>query len=214
MRQRLARLWLVAGLLFTATAAAAADHEELILPIGPVYDQADTQFCWAYSTFHALRTYYTAAGAWHDALVPLDSPRGFRSFLTDRFDPDSGDNPAHLVVQLRDENDLPDAAWTDLYPSDVQSRRELAFGGPAAPAGFPTKHLSRTAILAQVVANLRAATPSVFCNPAHCMMIYGAVLDGGRASEFAIADSIGARTYRRSARQVHDDLDLVMTLMP
>lgn len=221
---RTTRLVCLLGAIAAAPSALAA-KAEIMLPIGDVFDQDSTMYCWAYSSYHTLRTYYTlaanggtdgAAQAWHDATQPLNGDGAFRDWLEDRFNPNQGNNPARFVVTFKTDNHLPDQAWTDFYPSDVMSVREvreLAFDGPRPPAGFPTQHMTRTKILEKVRENLKKDIPSVFCNPEHCMTIYGVVMDSnGTATEYAIADSIGARTYRRAASRVYNDLDLVMTL--
>lgn len=194
-----------------------AGREEVMLPIGTIYNQGNTMWCWAFSAFHTLRTYYfnntstdPGVSAWRDAMRSIDTEQKFWNYLHQAFGSTSGDNPDHFFRQAKADFKLPDQAWTDYYPSDRASVRQARYGD----GGFPTVQLPRKKILDLVAANLRRNIPSVYCNPPHCMLIYGAVFNGTAVSQWAIGDSSGGYTYKKSASAVFNDVDLVVTMPP
>lgn len=198
------------------TAARGDTYEDVQLPIGDVYNQYNTMWCWAFSAFHTLRTYYYnnqsddgAIKAWRDSLRAVDTWQKFWDYLDDNFPSNQGDNPDHFIREAQADWHLPATKWTNYYPSDRASVREARNQGDTR---FPTVHERRSKIIARMAANLRRGVPSVYCNPPHCMMIYGAKFNNDRVTHFSIADSSGGRTYDKSANAVFNDLDLVVTL--
>ena len=217
------KLWSVALLLPLTLVAcgqgqtasrSAADHEVVELPIETIFDQGHSDWCWAFSAYHTLRTYYanaasTAAGvsSWRAALQPLDSQEAFTGYLSSHFDQGHTGNPLAFVELMETERQTSRAPWTDFYPTEHES------DGPAAPDDQAQEHLATPDILAKVQANLRRQVPAVFCNTEHCRMIYGMTLDGGAVTSYSFADSLGSRrTYQVDAGEAADTLDVVMTL--
>jgi hypothetical protein len=199
--------------------AATAGHEEIALPIETIFDQGNSEWCWAFSTYHTLRTYNANAdgtdktiAAWRTALAPLDSQQAFTDFMSARYDSYQTGDPGEFVTLMNDENTLPAEAWTSYYPSDVQSYREARARKNGTYAQTATMHMSSTSLLDKVAANLRKNIPSVFCNSYHCRMIYGATWENGAVTQYLFADSIGATSYNEDAATVQGEIDLVMTL--
>jgi hypothetical protein len=200
--------------------AASAGHEEIALPIETIFDQGESEWCWAFSAYHTLRTYNAVAdgsdstiAAWRAALTPLDSQQAFTDFMSARFDPGNTGDPGQFVTLMTNENNnLPPEAWTEYYPSDFQSYREARARSNGTYALTATMHMSATSLLDKVAANLRKNVPSVFCNPQHCRMIYGATFENGTVTQYLFADSIGGTSYDEDADTALGEIDLVMTL--
>jgi len=216
-------------ILFVVVLAAAGLHAnpladfnraENILDIESIFDQGRTEWCWAYSTFHTLRTYYhyvlagsgDAPGAWdwHAALTDLDTPEAFRTYLGNHFSPGQTGFPRNFLRLLEQDNPkLVDAGWQDFYAGDHESVRYRALPDSERARAM---RLSSREILNKVHQNLKKQIPSVFCTSVHCMMIFGDKDDGSQPTEFEIADSVHGVVHHLSTAQTASILDLVMTL--
>lgn len=191
-----------------------------VLPIDDIFDQGSTQWCWAYSSFHTLRTFYTMMmGAdptvvpgvwdWRDKLRELNSNPAFREFMGKRFNTQRTGNPQEFFALMVKENrELKDAGWKAFYPNGRSVRYEQLEQTERTRA----TRLSSGSILMKVHTNLQKGIPSVYCNPPHCMMIFGDSDDGTKPSTFEIADSVGSRVHHWSFSKAAQQLDLVVTL--
>jgi len=204
--QRLLCLWLV---LLCGSAGAQADPEEIFVPIYEIFDQGKTEWCWAYSSFHSLRTFFTShddangADEWRNALSRIDSAQSFKEHMGKFFSPTKTGNPQDFVAHFRQENALPDPGWKAYYPNGKNSAR--------AVLDLLSDHrLSAKEILRKAHDGLRRGVPSVYCNPPHCVMLFGDTHQNGEPTHFTFADSDGGRIYKWTAKKTEDELDLVM----
>lgn len=205
------RIILIALLL--SNTGFAQEREEVLLPIGEVYNQGATNWCWAYSAFHTAREYYLRISApnqsqtaWKEALSSINTASGFKTFMGTISSPQITGNPIQFIEKIQKKKNLPNETWTPIYPSDKWSvRRETAASrGEYVGAQMPTAK-----IFDRVHEDLRKGVPVSYCNPPHCVMIYGAVFDGNTPKKYAIADSSGGKTYLADATKIWKDLDLV-----
>jgi len=196
-------------LLFCGLTKVHAEPEETFVPIYEIFDQGETQWCWAYSSFHSLRTFFTAhddangADEWRVALSRVDSAQSFKEHMGKFFSPTKTGNPQDFVAHFRRENALPDPGWKAYYPTGKKSKR--------AVGGISSEHrLSSKEILKKAYDGLRRGVPAAYCNPPHCMMLFGGTHQNGEPSHFTFADSDGGRIYKWTAKKAEDELDLVM----
>jgi hypothetical protein len=199
-------------------AATSTDPGDVSLAIGPIFDQGDSEWCWAFSAFHVLRTYnFAGAGdtthaAWQKVLTPLNTQQSFVDFMSARCDVSQTGDPGDFVTLLTQNDTLPTEAWTEYYPADHASVREARARAAGKLERVPNVHFATGDVLGRVATNLRKGIPSVFCNAEHCRMIFGAKFSGDSVSAFHIADSIGGTTYDEDYQAAADELDMVMTL--
>lgn len=206
------------------TAEPVPQNGSIVLKVGTIFDQGDTNFCWAYSAFHTLRTYYenlkgedATSKAWRDALQKINDPTKFRAYLESHdespFSPDNGGDPQSLIDAFIEDNNLPAGTWTAYSPSDygagIRAERARSLG---LTYNTPDVSKPRTEILKIIEERLRWHIPSVYCNPPHCMMIYGADWKNGTVSAWHIGDSSPSSTYTKAYNSVKGDLDLIVTL--
>ena len=160
---------------------------ELKLTFGAVFNQKNTNWCWGYSAYHTLRTYYDTipvgadpvADQWRAALSTLNTNQNFWDFM-ESTTPQSQLGSPHQFVELM--------------------RRHK--GMPAHKKWSYASQNSRQQAIKNVEANLRLGIPSSYCRSGHCVMIYGFKTDGAAATEFLIADSVGSRFYTEAANRV------------
>jgi hypothetical protein len=196
----------------------SSDPNDVTLAIGQIFDQSDSEWCWAFSAFHTLRTYNFAKGAdatrsaWQKVLTPLDTQKAFVDFMSSRYDWSQTGNPSDFVDLITQSDVLPSETWTEFYPSDHESVREARARAAGTLGRMAFAHFATDDVLGRVATNLGKGVPSVFCNAEHCRMIFGATYSGGSVSAFHIADSIGGRTYDEDYQSAADELDMVMTL--
>lgn len=193
-----------------AASSAASDIEEVFVPIYEVFDQGQTNWCWAYSGFHTLRTYYFTSGAqtpeaaqWREALSRIDSAASFKEHMEQYFLPSKTGDPQDFVKHFRGVHQLPDPRWTAFYPKERTSSRAKRGEG---------QRLNAKEIMQKVKDGILRGVPSVYCNRPHCMMIFGAAHANGVPAGFLIADSHEAKTYWMPAEIAESQLDLVLTL--
>src|SRR4051812_5085939 len=108
-----------------AFSESPGERAETVLPMGTVFDQGRTEWCWAYSAYHTLRTYYrlvandggalgSSAWDWREVLLGLDSPSGFRSYMENHFSTGRHGHPHDFIRLLEKENPpLKDVGWQD-----------------------------------------------------------------------------------------------------
>jgi len=116
-------------------------------PLGDIYDQSSTEWCWAFSAFHTLRTYNsmpmpvtTSAAAWSGALRPLDSQQDFWSFMESRYDYGNAGDPNDFIALMKRDNRLPSETGSRITRrADRCGRRgrrlRARYPGVAAPLG-------------------------------------------------------------------------------
>lgn len=157
------------------------------LLVGSVLGQGDTNWCWAYSAFHAMRGYYLSlpnpspvATRWRDVLVKIDGDENFAKFMEQRVDRWRLGDPNHFYDMLRREYGLPDDGW-----------------------GYQGS-------LDDVPALLRKGIPSALCNEPHCVTVIG--MDAS-ATRFKVADSNddGVLLDRSLRDLAADGYDIAMT---
>ena len=176
---------------------------QMMLPIGTIYDQGFSSWCWAYSAFHALRTYYYNSPAtdpvtesWRAAIKTIDSPIGLPAALTGNVGSliggFIGGNPMDFITGFQLSKGLSGQNWQNIDTTN------------------------RTAAFGMVADNIRRLIPSVYCDMTHCRMIYGFVSDGTNVTQFAMADSAAnpSLTYLESAATLSASVDQIVTLLP
>ena len=175
---------------------------QVMLPIGPIYDQGMSGWCWAFSAFHTIRTYYYDTAAtdpatleWRAAISSIDSTKGLKSYLKGKVGSLigglTGGDPENFIKNFQKAKGLPPQQWRSIDTDDT------------------------AAAFSQVEANLRQHIPSVYCDREHCKMIYGFVTNGMQVTEFAIGDSAAdPNTYLESVAKLGDSLDELVTLVP
>lgn len=173
-----------------------------------IFTQGDSNWCWAYSSFHTLRAYYLstqstdpAVAPWRQAIMSIDSPDGMRNFMNQHSSPDQGGDPIQFVQIMQQAFRLPQQNWSDTYAGDA----------------------SATSLLQQVDNNLLRNIPSTFCNSDHCIAVLGVVnaasmaVGGAAGSALAatynMGDSGGGPTnYQMSGQELVSAMDVVMML--
>ena len=175
---------------------------QMLLPIGTIYNQGMMGWCWAFSAFHAIRTYYydspatdAATLSWRAAIKTIDSqtalPGALGSNLGSLIGGLTGGDPEEFINGFKSTKNLSAQNWQAIDVSD------------------------HAAALAQVTANIRKLIPSVFCDFDHCRMIYGFVSDGMQVTQFAMADSAAdpSPTYLEDAATLSATLNELVTLV-
>lgn len=196
--------------------------EELSLPVGDVFDQGHTEWCWAFSAFHTLRTYYLNASGdanavkeWKPAIEAMNEPDTFKAFLGQHVSTGQTGEPMRFVRMFREANDLPAASWTPFMPHGgrwAEGRSEKEAGTRPDIDMSAVKKLARREIVQKILDGLRQGSPSAYCADPHCVTIYGGVYENGEPTTYLIADSLGGRTYRADARRMNARLEYIATL--
>ena len=193
---------------------SAADRLELELPVGTIFNQHRTNYCWAYSSFHSLRTYYFTlqspdenALRWKAALDELNEPTIFRAYLKKHFANKWGE-PMRFNRGLVKNANLPDDGWKAI----VRGGRE-SYTIPFDPTRAEWRSLDQ--VKRQIRASLEQGIPTAYCGDGHCTAIYGAVYDGDTAVKYLIADSVNhsgedGRKYEVKASKVHGSIEIIM----
>lgn len=161
-----------------------------------VYDQGNSNWCWAYSAFHTLRGYYlssqstdAATTAWRNALSQLNSADAFRAFMNKISSPDQAGDPIQFVQAMQSSFSLPAQNWNDNY----------------------TGSSSASQLVGRIESNLQKGIPSSWCDYGHCVSVQ-AVQGSGSNAQFTIFDSSGGDSYPRSAADLISQTDMVMVL--
>ena len=162
---------------------------EFDLTLKEVFNQGNSSWCWAYSAFHTMKTYFNHLPAGDDpdleayrlAVNSIHSNQDLRELLGQyRGNWDSG-SPFQFLNILRKAKNLPDKmGWENLRGS-------------------------RDSVMSQVESNLRKGIPSAYCYASHCVTIYGFRTDGEKVTSFAIGDSANSRRYSKSFAAVQSD---------
>lgn len=165
----------------------AAGEFNLNLP--EVYNQGNSNWCWGYSAFHTMNSFFNHLPAsddpdiesWRAAVKSINSNSELRNLMgRHRGNWDIG-SPFQFVNILRKEKNLPDKmGWANLRGS-------------------------REDIMKQVESNLRKGIPSAYCYASHCVTIYGFRSDGEKVTSFSIADSANSRRYSKAVAAVQSD---------
>jgi len=210
--QRLRRL-----IEITPAVRSVAD-EEIKLPMGEVFAQGSTNWCWAYSTFHTTRTYYlntpvlsSEAFAWRNALQDVNTPAAFRSFVGRRHDTSQTGHPEGFVSDMQ-EDGVPSQPWVGLVPANRRDLPVVSDGG-FSPAAIGDQYLPKAEILKIVRDNLQRGIGSSWCGQGHCISIYGIKVNGDQPTAYHIADSASSSpTYEASPSRIHQYLELIFTM--
>ncbi len=179
------------GLLLQQVALAAPAREDIVLPMGKVYHQVGLSSCWAYSTFHTLRTFYASqvSSPWKQAIEELDDSAAIREFLVADGSLKVKHNPLYFVMLLEKEWGLTDRPWK-AYFTNPRCRKDLGPGGEEGSVATGDQIPDR------IVASLRKGSPSVFCNRVHCVSLYGVTLENGAPKQYWVANSLGGLEKR------------------
>src|SRR6185437_16497756 len=107
MRLKILFVVLLAAASSRANPFADFTRAENILDIEAIFDQGGTEWCWAYSAFHTLRTtyHYAVAGGsnlpgawdWHTVLLDLDTPEAFRTYMGNHYSEGQTGNPHNFM---------------------------------------------------------------------------------------------------------------------
>lgn len=168
----------------------------LELALNEVFDQGDTDWCWAYSSFHTLKTYFTHlphsdnsdVEALRIAVQSIKTNDDLRSLLGKYVSTDTRGSPYQFLNILKGDKDLKNVgAWDNL-----EGRR--------------------SDVMMQVVANIRKGIPAGFCYGGHCVAINGFTTDGTNVTEYSIADSVNSQRYKRDADWVQNNYWAIWTL--
>ena len=200
---------------FQALPALAQVREAITLPMDRIFNQGHSLFCWAYSSYHTLRTYYLHAqndthdfNSWKDAVSKLNDPKEFRQYLDENFYNSQNEPLAFIRGMLQTHGGLSDD-WTQYFPSD---RTEFTIPFDRSQSTAET----RMGIEQRILTSLKNGAPVAFCGQGHCTSIYGVTLENGRARSYTIADSVAngedGRSYERPAQRVLGILEVAMSL--
>lgn len=193
-----------------------------VLNMGTVFNQGSTQWCWAYSTYHALRTFYENSTAtdsetttWRNSLSQLNTASAFSSFMQKKYNSQRTGYPSEFLNLMQSTYNLPSVTdrWTEYYPkgySDVK----FGFVGDVDYGPVATNRNSTDAqVLTKVQDQIRLGMPAVYCDSGHCMSIYGFTKNGTSIS-YNVADSMGGRKYTETESKVKQRLFMMMTHSP
>ncbi len=166
------------------------------LTLDDVYNQGNTSWCWGYSAFHTMKTYFnhlppsqdSEIEAYRADITAVNSTGALRNILgkyRGQFDIGS---PFQFLNIFRQEKSLPDKmGWANLH-------------GP------------RDAVMNQVTQNLHKGIPAAYCYASHCVTIYGFHTDGQQITTLTIADSANSRRYSKSIEAIQSDFWAMWTL--
>lgn len=167
------------------------------LSMGNVMSQGNTNWCWAYSAFHAMRGYYFSAQqndakatAWKNALTQLNSNSAFASFLSKNVSPGQLGDPENFVEIMQQSFNLPDPGWRD----------------------YASYQTGQAALMSKIDNNLRNGIPSVWCDRTHCMAVTGLSGSTATSTQYRVSDSSSGRLITMSYSQLVYNLDVVMML--
>lgn len=171
--------------------------------IGSVFSQGRTNLCWAYASYFAVRSFNLyhdrnpANNSWDQAINRINNPNGFRNYVNNwgvrrdggrpewffqRFTGDFGLGDQGWRVMGKSKEDLDQAIFCD-QKFVVSDNVEVSYEGDDAKSA------------AAVVASLRKGSPVVRCGDGHCVVIYGAYLNGNnQLTNLSIADSRSPRS--------------------
>lgn len=184
--------------------------EKFSLPVGPVFDQGASQYCWAYAGFHTLRTFYGHSPYANDEkrkefLLSFASTADYKNWV---FSQVGSLNEAGWPIEAvyfydRNLGGAPTPPWISLVPSSTQTG-----WNPHPP---PDLHeytpqaffTSIKDISSRIYKGLTQGAPASFCTTTHCVTIYGGEYVDGNPTTYQIADSAGGGIYTASANSVH-----------
>ena len=157
------------------------------LRFGATFNQKSTNWCWAYASYHTLRTYYDTipagadpvADSWRAALATLNTNQAFWNYMEKHIPMGQLGSPHQFVDLIRRTNNLP-------------SHKKWSYASMN----------SRETTVKNIEENLKKGIPTSYCRSGHCVMIYGFKYDGARATEFLISDSSGSRLYSEAISRV------------
>jgi hypothetical protein len=168
----------------------------LDLTLREVFNQKGTNWCWAYSAFHALRSYFTHlpdsvdpdVETFRAVVRAIKSDGEFRALMRKYVSTGTKGSPYQFLNILKKDKNL------------------------KKPGEWDNLEGSREKVMKQAVSNLRKGIPAAYCYGGHCVMIYGFTTDGTKVTQYSIADSVGPRRYKKSAKQVQGDYWAMWTL--
>lgn len=178
-------------------------REEIKLPMSEVYNQKGTLWCWAYATFHSLRTYYyniapttAASNEWKNALETLDSPTGFRAFMSEHFATNQLGYPLMFVSIFEKEKQLPSTGWV----AYLAGKRDGEIRFPVKPD--QGEAISTETLIEKLHTALTQNVASSFCNHVHCVSLFGGVYVDDKPVKYWIADSLSG-IYQADPQKLH-----------
>lgn len=184
--------------------------ESIILPMADVFDQGGTLWCWAYSSFHTLRTYYQKQDPlqqdWGAVVASLDSNENLRAFLHEKnVGTRERHYPGYFLKLLADSFDLSRADWQMFY-------RDPLCNPDLPPIGGEGVTLDENSVHEVIISSLRQGAPTVHCNGVHCVTVFGVEFANGEPVRYRIADSLSGLGHR-SADRIKRDFCTLMTLV-
>lgn len=169
---------------------------KLELTLREIFDQKGTTWCWAYSAFHALNSYFTH--------LPPSSDESIEQFRSAILSIKSDEEFRAIMRKYRNENQLGSP-----YQFSPIIKKEKSLSNVMQ---WDNLQGSRRSVVNQVVANLRLGIPAAYCYGGHCVMIYGFHSDGTKVTKFSIADSVGHRRYTVDYQVVYNEYWALWTL--
>lgn len=183
-----------------------------------VLDQSGTNWCWAYASFHAARSYNfdtdETQNVWDDSLARINSNWGFRSYMHTWRDPSQGGLPQWFFQHFTGKNELPYQNWKAFSPySDGEFEGKTFCGDTKFSSKRVGTEKSLEEMAQRIVKGLKSGAPSVWCGRGHCVTVYGGVFDtNGFPASYYIADSMHGRRYRANGSRALQSLELLMAL--
>ena len=159
------------------------------LNLPEVFNQGASNWCWGYSAFHAMTTFFNhlpetgdqEIEAYRSSVKAVKTNQDLRALMGRHADQWQLGSPFQFLNLFREDRALPDKmGWRNLKGS-------------------------RDSVMQQVTWNLRRGIPSAYCYASHCVTIYGFSSDGQKVVKFTIADSQNSRRYTKSVEAVQSD---------
>jgi len=167
------------------------------LATGEIFDQGNTEWCWAYASFHVLRTYFhynppssENETQWHKVIADLDHPAAFKSFMSGRYRAGMLGEPSIFFRRLRQDLGLGELATRQHWRGNI----------------------GMLDVEPTIEKNLHEGIPSIYCGAGHCEMIYGYVTNGQMVTGYKIADSIGGGTRVVSINNLRRSFQMILTI--
>lgn len=192
--------------------------ESFKLNVQPVFGQGPTQFCWAYSAYHTLKTYYlNTTGSdekWKSFFDQFNSTSEYKSYVLSQVGSTSVAGWPNEAVMFYEKTigSKPGEEWTSFVPSETESGWK-PHPGPDLHSYTPQAFfLTKEALTEKIHAAFLKGAPTAFCTTTHCVSIFGAEYVNGSALRYEIADSAGGNTYTADAKSVHAKIADITTL--
>ncbi|MEY4632516.1 MAG: hypothetical protein RIQ81_2636 [Pseudomonadota bacterium] len=159
------------------------------LTLQEVFNQGASNWCWGYSAFHAMKTFFNHlppttdqdVESYRESVNSVKTTKDLRALMGRHADQWQSGSPFQFLNLLRRDRSLPDKmGWRNLKGS-------------------------RDEVMVQLEKNLRKGVPAAYCYESHCVTIYGFHTDGSRIQTFTIADSANGRRLKKAFDSVRGD---------